>query len=243
MVKQKVKVPSVSIPQKEEGQSIVPANDAEVFQVVEHRDEEQIIASLEGKYLDEYVYSFQQGGKSIEGLSWLGIQEAARAYGGIQCPIDKMKIERNDKDIIVMIEAIDSQTNSSAIGASAQALFMTTSRGVMADSFAMQKAISKAQRNAKRQLLPQQLLKQWIEKHRKAKSGIVDNGSNKAIIDAFHAAWKEMGMSMDYVINNMQKKYGVKNTAQLSKDQIMEFTAWVTSHKKVEEAASEKVKV
>jgi len=242
MVKTKVKTPQVHIPQKEETTSIVPASEAESFQLMERRDEEQIVAALEGKYLDEFVYSFQQGGKTVEGLSWVGIQEAARAYGGIQCSIEKMKIEETEKEIVVMLEAVDTQTNSSAIGVSSQAKMMKTSRGIMEDTFARQKAVAKAQRNAKRQLLPQALLRQWIEKHRVAKSSGT-NGSVKSLIDEFHVAWKAKGLAQGYVVQKLEERYKVKSTAQLSREQLTEFTAWINAHQPVPAEAEEGVEI
>jgi hypothetical protein len=233
MAKTKVKIPEVKIAQKkEETQELAPINDAEVYQMMDKRDEEQIVASLQGKYLDEFVYSFQQGGKMIEGLSWLGIQEAARAYGGIQCSIDKMKIEDKKDDIVVYVEAFDNQTQSSSIGVGVQAKMMLTYKGIIEDPFAIQKAVSKAQRNAKKQLLPQQLLKQWIEKHRKAKSN-GDNGSLKVLIDEFHKTWQAKKLTPEYVQQEMAKKYGVKTTAQLNRDQLIEFTKWINDHQPI----------
>lgn len=234
-IKDKVKTPKVTVAQKnEKSEAIVPTNEAEVYQLMERRDEEQIVASLEGKYLDEFVYSFQQGGKVVEGLSWVGIQEAARAYGGVQCPIEKMKVEETEKDIIVYIEAIDVQTNSSAIGVSSQSRMMRTFKGVMEDAFARQKAVAKAQRNAKKQLLPQALLRQWIEKHRIAKSGGT-SGSLKVLIDEFHASWRAKGLSKEYVQQKLVERYKVSSTAQLNRDQLTEFTAWINSQQSVSE--------
>jgi len=214
--------------------TIIPANEADSFQLMERRDEEQIVAALEGKYLDEFVYSFPQGGKMVEGLSWVGIQEASRAYGGIQCPIEKVKIDETDKEIVVMLEAIDTQTNSSAIGVSSQTKVMSTRSGPIVDTFARQKAVAKAQRNAKRQLLPQTLLKQWIEKHRAAKSN-GKNGSTKELVDKFHDTWRKKGLVQPYVIQMMGERYGVSSTAQLNREQLAEFTKWIEDHKTVEE--------
>ena len=70
-----------------------------------------------------------------------------------------------------MVEAIDTQTNSSRIGVASQGKMMTTKQGGLRDSFAVQKALSKAQRNAIKQLLPQTMLKEWIQKHRNGGNG------------------------------------------------------------------------
>ena len=70
-----------------------------------------------------------------------------------------------------MEKGVDTQTNSSRIGVSAQAKNMTTKVGILRDAFALQKALSKAQRNAIKQLLPQTMLKEWIQRHRNGGNG------------------------------------------------------------------------
>jgi len=238
----KDKLAGRALQKSEDAVSVVPTNEAEAFKLMEYRDEEQVVAALGGKYLDEFVYSFQQGGKTVEGLSWVGIQEAARSYGGIQCPVEKMKIEDTGKEIIVMLEAIDTQTNSSAIGVSSQQKMMKTSRGVMEDTFARQKAVAKAQRNAKRQLLPQALLRQWIEKHRAGKSNGA-NGSVKSSLDDLFAAVQEKGLSKEYIVTKMQEKYGVKGSALLNNAQIVEFATWIRAHQPIPAEAEEGVEI
>ena len=48
------------------------------------RDDGEIIRSLTGDAIAEYVYSFKQGGKTVEGLTIAGINEAANRKGGIE---------------------------------------------------------------------------------------------------------------------------------------------------------------
>jgi len=191
-----VERPRVALPEeKREGdelrtkvKTVSPAlshDEQEVYVLMEKRDEEQIVADLEGRYLEEFVYEFCRRHKWPErvrprectctdlvvGISWFGIQEASRAYGRIQVPIEKAKIKETAEEVEVMVEAVDTQTNSSRIGVSAQAKNMTTRQGVFRDAFALQKALSKAQRNAIKQLLPQTMLKEWIQRHRNGGNG------------------------------------------------------------------------
>lgn len=157
----------------------------QVYEVFEQRDEQQIQALLEGRYLEEFVYEFcrrhkwQSGVRPPEctckdlvcGISWLAVQEASRVYGGIQVPVEKCKIKEDAEQVEALVEAIDTQTNSSRIGVASQAKMMRTYQGVVRDQFATQKALSKAQRNAIKQLLPQTMLKEWIQKHRNGGNG------------------------------------------------------------------------
>jgi len=173
-------------PVKTKAKTAVPTlPEEQVYEVFEQRDEQQIQALLEGRYLEEFVYEFCRRHKWPErvrprectctdlvvGISWFGIQEASRAYGRIQVPIEKAKIKETAEEVEVMVEAVDTQTNSSRIGVSAQAKNMTTRQGVFRDAFALQKALSKAQRNAIKQLLPQTMLKEWIQRHRNGGNG------------------------------------------------------------------------
>jgi stalled ribosome alternative rescue factor ArfA len=159
---------------------------------MDKRDEAQIIAALEGRYLEEFVYEFCRIHKPdpntgtltcnckkdnprniVVGLSWVGIQEASREYGGIKVPIEKVKaIKENDEEITIMVEAIDTKTGSSRLGLKTQKKIKVGSKGAWEDPFFMEACVSKAQRNAIKALLPQTLLKQWIERHRSGNKAI-----------------------------------------------------------------------
>jgi hypothetical protein len=162
-----IPVPEVAVateepPDKKEAMVEEPQD---VYQLMDQRDEAQIVAALEGRYLDDFVYEVDSGGDRVVGLSWIGIQEASRAYGGIQCRILE---ERETKThVIVTVEAKDMKTGSARVGRSRQALLRKLPSGkLQMDPFGDVKAISKAQRNAIRQLLPQVLMKQWIDRYR-----------------------------------------------------------------------------
>ena len=192
MVKRIVR-PTVQLPsEKEEGsvktkaKTDVPvAQEEQVYELFEKRDEEQIVATLQGRVSEEFLYEFCRRHKwhngvrppectckdLVVGISWFGIQEASRVYGGIQVPVEKAKARETPDEVEFMVEAIDSQTNSSRIGISSQPKNMTTRQGVFRDAFATQKALSKAQRNAIKQLLPQTMLKEWIQKYRNGGNG------------------------------------------------------------------------
>jgi len=162
-----VETPEIVAPapkSEEDSQALVHVHDAELYLAMEKRDEGQIVAALEGRYLEDFVYEMEVSGRKVTGLSWIGIQEASREYGGIEC---KLLEERStDLHIIVTIEAKDIKTGSVRIGRSKQPHRMKLKSGkFVTDDFCDVKAISKAQRNAIRQLLPQTLLKQWIDHH------------------------------------------------------------------------------
>jgi len=166
---QKVVVPKVALPKENNHQNNKPNNnnnseDQEVYALMERRDEHQIMESIRGNFLEEYVYQFEAGGRQVTGLSWVGTQEAAREYGGIQVSIDKTKEVETKTHFVVTVEAVDTRTGSSRLGRSKQPKMMKLKTGALVeDEFADVKALSKAQRNAIRSLLPQTWLKEFIK--------------------------------------------------------------------------------
>lgn len=132
------------------------------FQAMDKRDDELIVSFLEGQYSDEYVYEYEDKKHNIiRGLSIIGINEACREYEGIQCPIEKLRVVDTETNVTMTIEAVDVKTKSSALGACVQD--KKPYGYSFPDPFYYQKCLSKAQRNAKRQVLPQELIKKWID--------------------------------------------------------------------------------
>lgn len=177
-----VVIPKVSLPRSK---SAVNGNNGdngngngngngEIYEIMERKDEQQIVAELQGRYLDEFVYEFEMEGKKITGLSWLGVQEASRALGGIDIEImerkeGEAKTENLDwKWIEFVIKAKDVNTDSARLGIKRQYNKGRRKDGKIYDiPFYTEIALSKAQRNAIRSLLPQTLIKAWIQTHRK----------------------------------------------------------------------------
>lgn len=180
-------VPKVSLPTQsgqpaQKGGQLIPSvsapeNPQEAYHVFEQRDEAQVVDSLKGRFLEDFVYSFCKRHKTadgqrppecdcpdvIVGLSWLGIQEAAREYRGIKVPIEKMLKRETDDSVEVICEALDEKTGNSRIGVATQPKkIRLRNGGLMDDEFCVSKAVSKAQRNAIRPLLPVTLIKAWI---------------------------------------------------------------------------------
>lgn len=119
-------------------------------------DDEAIIAMMTGQAIQEYVYSFRQGGKTVEGLTLAGINEAANRRGGIQ--VSEVTYEEREHSWLAIVKATDTFTNSSRYGAYEQ----PKRSGGREDPFAFTKAIHKAQRNAVKQLLPTPVIKEIL---------------------------------------------------------------------------------
>jgi hypothetical protein len=152
------------------GGEIVPSGNTP-YEVMDRRDEEQIMAELDGipsKVLEEMVYSFMAGGQKITGLSFVGVKTLALEAGHIG--IVDLKVQETPDSFRVMALAKDYTRNVTFFGIADQAKLMPMRSGApIPDKFALQKAVSKAQRNAIFNLLPRKLVAEFISKCLKAK--------------------------------------------------------------------------
>jgi hypothetical protein len=126
------------------------------YEVLDQVDDRAIVEMMTGQAIEDYVYSFKQGGRTVEGLTLAGINEAANRRGGIQ--IDSVDYEEREHSWLAMAKATDTVTGSSRYGAYEQAKAI----GNRSDPHAFTKAIHKAQRNAIKQLLPVHVIKEVL---------------------------------------------------------------------------------
>jgi len=134
---------------------VVPVQNADpdVFVEMDRLDEEQILRSLQGGAIEEYVYSFSQGGQTVVGLSWTGARELARSLTGIQ--MEDPQITQDDDQITVLIAGRDVNRQTRLFAVAQQAKLEKRRNGEsVTDKFALAKALSKAQRNAILALAP-----------------------------------------------------------------------------------------
>jgi hypothetical protein len=163
---------------------------AEPYNVFDLCDDEQVLAEMQGRVLDTYVYHFWgSDGKKQTGLSKVGVDWACRELAKrkevirvrentvhlMRCPI-------NSEFVIAMIEAqrfgITDDGGEvpldSAIGVKRQWTKMKKKNGdIIVDDFWAEKAISKATRNAKLSLIPQNIIKEVIAQYGKKNSQTV----------------------------------------------------------------------
>ena len=126
------------------------------YEVLDQVDDRAIIEMMTGQAIEDYVYSFKQGGRTVEGLTLAGINEAANRRGGIQ--IDSVDYEEREHSWLAIAKATDTVTGSSRYGAYEQVKAM----GNRSDPHAFTKAIHKAQRNAIKQLIPVHVIKEVL---------------------------------------------------------------------------------
>ena len=131
----------------------------------EFADDELIEKELMGDVLPTFVYQFENDGKTVTGLTVRGVNEVVRRLGrnpksGSKIRINpshllKEEVKREGEDgIEVSVFAEDLVTGNSAWGVKFEPYFKV-GRGNKryANKFAVEKALSKAERNAKRKLI------------------------------------------------------------------------------------------
>lgn len=214
----RVKVKKGEAPMLQEKEAMRTFTDsAEIFQLMESRDEGQMMQAVLGVYSKEYVYDIPfkgEGGREqcdtpncslatrkikhthVRGLSWSGIKEARRIFQGIDTQqVSKPQVV--DQDGLKLWEcsatAIDLRTGNSTTVHKRQSFLKKTKGGLIEDPFAYEIVQSKAKRNAIAELLPQPLVRAWIK----------DWTAGKKDFDIKHAVNLEKGR--DYKVNDDTK--------------------------------------
>ena len=220
--------------EKEKKEEMVPVT-AE-YAVVDQVDDQAIVELMTGQTIQDYVYSFKQGGRTVEGLTLAGINEAANRRGGIQ--VEEIKYEELENSWIATAKAVDTITGSSRYGAYEQ----PKTAGNRPDPFAFTKAIHKAQRNAIKQLIPVPVIREVLNfyLHRKAGSGnsapqqqLPQGGGN--IAQAQKAAFaiannlaeplEKKGITKAALWDYIKRKYSVESRNDMSEMQWTQLSA------------------
>lgn len=123
-------------------------------QITEAKDENQITQEILGEtaLIEEYVYSFKQGGKQVTSLSYSGIKEMVRKRGNFQ--ILKTEIQETEKTIRALVTIRDVTNRVEFLGAS---------EADKSKPFAYTLAVNKAERNAYRKSMPAEFLAKMVD--------------------------------------------------------------------------------
>lgn len=128
-------------------------------------DEAQILAELKGASLDKMIYQFG----TVTGLSVAGVRETVRKLnnnrlGRIRISKQEPSIHETEDFIEVRVYAEDEMNGGGNWGIKRQEKFTQGRNGAkVADAFALEKALSKAQRNALRALIPESFVAGMIK--------------------------------------------------------------------------------
>lgn len=161
-----------------EAEKITPATpDSEPFELMDQQDDEQILAEVQGKgaaIAEDWVYSFQQDGKEVTGLSWTGTKNAAywfRRKKMADLAITQLDVQpdpTNKEYMLVKAYCEDKINGGGMWGTKRQWIKLKTRNGGIIDNpFWYEQATSKAQRNAMQAMMPAdwiaKLVKDWIQ--------------------------------------------------------------------------------
>ena len=149
----------------------------EIVVASELADETLIQSELVGSVLPQYVYRFvDKSGKEQKGLSVFGVRESVRLINrnnksGSKIRINPQytKVERDveqngQKGIEVWIFAEDLINATSAWGSKFEPYKKKGKNGFYNNTFALEVALSKAERNAMRKLMPEKIVIAMIDK-------------------------------------------------------------------------------
>lgn len=134
----------------------------DVFIEFDRADDDQIMSEIRGGVIEAYVYEFKQSGQTVTGLSLVGVMAVAQHMGGITC--GQPVWSSDDAEINCDISATDHKNGLTVWGTATEARTMQTRDGGRVDKFARGKALSKAQRNAIRKLIPEQIAVEMLRR-------------------------------------------------------------------------------
>src|SRR3990167_811004 len=145
------------------------------YMASEQADDQQIAEELIGTLATFYAYSFEQDGKKVTGLSTPGVREVVRYINknykkvGMKLVLDREKFEvketeqNGQKGVQVIAWALDMISGMPYPGTKFEPYMKTGRKGVYANTFALEKATSKAIRNAFRGLFPETIVVELIK--------------------------------------------------------------------------------
>jgi hypothetical protein len=178
------------------------------YNQIEEMDDGEIIRSLTGHAIAEYVYSFKQGGRTVEGLTIAGINEAANRKGGVE--VSEIQTMEGADSWKAIVKATDRRNETSRYGAFEQPKVA----GGRPDPFAFTKAVHKAQRNAIKQLLPMPVIKEILTYYlRQSAREIV-----LRYVEQLSPRWESEGLKSIDFWNYVKQKFGVSAASEVSKD-------------------------
>jgi hypothetical protein len=139
-------------------------NKNQAFDLMNQRDDTQVLLEIQGGFMEEFVYSFPTKEGKVTGLSWVGTKEVARQMGNIS--VEDCDIMETAETFRVKCRAKDIARNVTMFGVAEQSKKMKLRSGEESlDLHALSKAVSRAQRNAIRGLIPEIFIKKMIEQY------------------------------------------------------------------------------
>jgi hypothetical protein len=120
-------------------------------------DEKQIVASLKGRAIDKLFHEIDVRGQKQIALSWAGVKYFSLEAGHIS--VEKVELSETQDSYRATAWAYDKVRDVRIMGAAEQSKSLRQKDGTRStDEFALAKAVSKGQRNALRNLIPETMI-------------------------------------------------------------------------------------
>ncbi len=137
-----------------------PPVPVQVFQEMERRDENQILAEMRGELLEDLVYSVDIQGKRVTSLRYAGVKEGIRRRGNVE--ILDVRTEETPEEIRALVKVRDHDNRIDVLGASS---------AEKSKPFAYVLAVNKAERNAFAKLIPAKWYAVLIDEYLQRRKG------------------------------------------------------------------------
>lgn len=121
------------------------------YEELDRLDEEQILQELKGRTIDKLFYEIKGQGPA---LSWAGVKYFAIQLGHME--IESCEVKENEEFYQATAWARDKSRDLRVMGAAEQLKISPYDK--KRDAFALAKVVSKAQRNAFRNLIPETMI-------------------------------------------------------------------------------------
>jgi len=182
------------------------------YVMMDIEDEKQIVAEMQGEIIHTFVYSYSKDGREIMGLSKVGVDNVCResANKGEVFRVIGDPIIRDSEDAIeiaIKVGRFSVKPNGTEImldttfGAKRQPKKKLMKGTLTPDPFYFETALSKAERNAKRKLLPESLIIEMIKRYKA--EGKIKNLSQPTVAEKT-TYWKAPAKKKDDCISKAQ---------------------------------------
>jgi len=163
----------------------------EDFMKMDAYDESLIMKGISLENLDEYVYTFQEHGDTIVGLTVTGVMSLCQIRGGITS--EMIEFQNDSKNMIAIFAATDEYTKVTVHGGA---------EVKCNEPFAVAKLISKAERNAIKKLLPIGLVKTVVKTYFEDKEKI----EKEVLLSSIKDRFQHLNLSRDKLDNYLSSK-------------------------------------
>ena len=157
---------------------------------VDRQDESQIMRHMSGELVTEYVYKFTDGRGAVQkGLSWAGTRELAQLLGSIEVESEPQIELKDDGDgkgtyYRVICRATDLRRGVTVLGGVHEHVWKQKRDGGRYENpHAFTVALSKAQRNAIKNLVPVSIVHTLIEDMEQLANGQITVGEARRKVD------------------------------------------------------------